>query len=99
MKSHRQVFAETAVTGNCGFDDRVARSGIGAMSNQLAIDLMKEFARSTGLTGHLPSRRYLWTDAFAVCNFLGIYRQTNDQAFLDPVMLATSLVPEGYVQV
>lgn len=53
------------------------------MSNQLAIDLMKEFARSTGLTGQAPSRRYLWTDAFAVCNFLGIYRQTHDHAFLD----------------
>lgn len=59
------------------------------MSNQLAIDLMMEFARSTGLTGQAPSRRYLWTDAFAVCNFLGIYRETGDRAFLD---LAVDLV-------
>ena len=61
------------------------------MSNQLAIDLMNEFARSTGLTGQVPARRYLWTDAFAVCNFLGIYRETDDHAFLD---LAVKLVDQ-----
>ena len=44
---------------------------------------MTRFAERTGLTGARLPRRYLWTDAFAVCNFL------ND------VMLATSLVPEG----
>ncbi len=26
-------------------------------------------------------RRYLWTDAFAVCNFLGLYRQTRDEQY------------------
>lgn len=35
---------------------------------------MDEFAIVTGLTGTAPPRRYLWTDAFAVCNFLGFYR-------------------------
>jgi hypothetical protein len=36
--------------------------------------IMLNFANSTGLTisSHEP-RRYLWTDAFAVCNFLGLY--------------------------
>jgi hypothetical protein len=33
--------------------------------------LMAAFAERTGLTGDGPPRRYLWTDAFAVCNFLG----------------------------
>ncbi len=47
-------------------------------------EIMLQFAENTGLTG--PSRkpeRYLWTDAFAVCNFLELYRQTGDQKFLD----------------
>lgn len=35
--------------------------------------LMDHFAASTGLaTGDTFSRRYLWTDAFAVCNWLGL---------------------------
>jgi len=37
-------------------------------------ELMASFADRTGLTGAKPQRRYLWTDAFAVCNFLGLGR-------------------------
>ncbi|NUS38506.1 MAG: hypothetical protein HOQ02_05730 [Lysobacter sp.] len=33
---------------------------------------MRDFAERTGLTGAEAARRYLWTDAFAVCNFLGL---------------------------
>ena len=33
-------------------------------------DLMARFVERTGVTGTLPPRRYLWTDAFAVCNLL-----------------------------
>jgi hypothetical protein len=42
--------------------------------------IMLEFAKLTGLSpaGKAP-RRYLWTDAFAVCNFLELYRQTSDE--------------------
>ena len=36
-----------------------------------AIELMMGFAERTGLTAARPHQRYLWTDAFAVCNFLG----------------------------
>ena len=45
-------------------------------------DLMTEFASQSGLapTDETP-RRYLWTDAFAVCNFLELYRQTGDNQF------------------
>jgi hypothetical protein len=45
-------------------------------------EIMTEFAGLTGLspTGKAP-RRYLWTDAFAVCNFLGLYRQTGDEKY------------------
>ena len=45
---------------------------------RLARQLMDEFASATGLTGLAPPRRYLWTDAFAVCNFLGLYRESGD---------------------
>jgi hypothetical protein len=42
--------------------------------------MMTEFADLTGLSsaGEIP-RRYLWTDAFAVCNFLELYRQTKGE--------------------
>ena len=41
--------------------------------------IMLEFATRTGLadTGR-AERRYLWTDAFAVCNFLGLWLSTGD---------------------
>ncbi len=45
--------------------------------------IMLDFASITGLDppSHNP-KRYLWTDAFAVCNYLELYRQTNDENFL-----------------
>jgi len=45
-------------------------------------EIMMEFARETGLSpaGSAP-RRYLWTDAFAVCNFLGLYQETGGEEF------------------
>ena len=51
---------------------------------------MLEFADATGLSAvGRPLRRYLWTDAFAVCNFLELYRQTGDESYK---RLALSLV-------
>ena len=54
--------------------------------------IMVDFAASTGLsdTSREP-RRYLWTDAYAVCNYLELYRHTNDQIFLQ---LALKLVDQ-----
>lgn len=46
--------------------------------------LMRAFAERTGLDGDAPPRRYLWTDAFAVCNFIA----------LDEVDLAERLVEQ-----
>jgi len=45
-------------------------------------EIMIEFAKMTGLLPEtsLP-KRYLWTDAYAVCNFLGLYRKTNDEQY------------------
>lgn len=46
-------------------------------------EIMTGFATLTGLspTGKVPPRRYLWTDAFAVCNLLELYRQTGDEQY------------------
>lgn len=48
----------------------------------LARELMDEFAEATGVSGKKTPRRYLWTDAFAVCNFLGLYRQTGEERYM-----------------
>jgi hypothetical protein len=46
-----------------------------------AIELMGGFAERTGITSNRPQQRYLWTDAFAVCNFLGLSRATGDEQY------------------
>lgn len=53
-------------------------------------EIMLDFASITGLDppSHNP-KRYLWTDAFAVCNYLELYKQTKDESFLN---LALKLV-------
>ena len=56
-----------------------------------ATELMIQFAERTGLTGEHKPRRYLWTDAFAVCNFLGCHRETGDPRAL---VLARALVDQ-----
>jgi hypothetical protein len=45
---------------------------------------MLGFAWRTGLSAPADDRRrYLWTDAFAVCNFLGLFEQTGDRQYRD----------------
>jgi hypothetical protein len=46
-----------------------------------SIELMDGFADRTGITADRPQQRYLWTDAFAVCNFLGLSRATGDERY------------------
>ena len=41
-------------------------------ATRAASALMHAFAERTGLVGDAPPQRYLWTDAFAVCNFLAL---------------------------
>ena len=49
--------------------------------------IMAEFAESTGLLKpEVPVKRYLWTDSFAVCNFLGLYRQLGDENWLESAL-------------
>ena len=46
-----------------------------------AARLMAEFAARTGLTPAAPHpRRYLWTDAFAVLNFLELHARSGDES-------------------
>jgi hypothetical protein len=61
-------------------------------SLSIVSEIMTEFADLTGLSpaGNVP-RRYLWTDAFAVCNFLELYRQTDDTKYKE---LALRLVDQ-----
>ncbi|MFP3949053.1 MAG: hypothetical protein ACLFWG_10015, partial [Longimicrobiales bacterium] len=54
-------------------------------------ELMDEFARSTGLVSAQPPRRYLWTDAYAVCNYLGLREATGEEEYLE---LALRLVDQ-----
>jgi hypothetical protein len=62
------------------------------LSRSMAREIMLAFADLTGLlsVGKTPWR-YLWTDAFAVCNFLELYRQTRDEKYRD---LALRLVDQ-----
>ena len=57
--------------------------------------IMSEFADSTGLSNasREPSR-YLWTDAFAVCNYLELYRQTGKQNYMQ---LALKLIDQVHI--
>ena len=55
-------------------------------------ELMIEFARRTGLSPAAETpRRYLWTDAFAVCNYLELYAHSGEQKYRD---LALDLVDQ-----
>ena len=54
---------------------------------------MAEFADHTGLTQvGRGQHSYLWTDAFAVCNFLELYRQTGDDNFKSLALLLVDQV-------
>jgi hypothetical protein len=51
-------------------------------SRSVVREIMTEFANLTGLSTALKvPRRYLWTDAFAVCNFLELYRVTGEEKY------------------
>jgi len=57
-----------------------------------AAQLMSEFARRTGLyPASRNEQRYLWTDAFAVCNFLELFARIGDELYL---RCATDLIDQ-----
>jgi hypothetical protein len=64
-----------------------------AHRTEVARDLMLQFAESTGLSPPaMQPRRYLWTDAFAVCNFLALWKATRDVRFHDLAILLVEQV-------
>lgn len=62
-----------------------------AERERVAAELMTSFAERTGLTSRRAPQRYLWTDAFAVCNFLGLARRGGQERYRH---LALSLVEQ-----
>ena len=58
----------------------------------LAHEFMQDYASLTGLDppGALP-RRYLWTDAFSVCNYLEFFQKTHNETYRE---LALRLVDQ-----
>lgn len=45
-----------------------------------AIEIMERFAERTGVNSEAAPTRYLWTDAFAVCNWLGLAERTGEDS-------------------
>jgi len=64
-----------------------------SMQNQAMVqEIMQAFAVRTGLISTAVNpKRYLWTDAFAVCNFLRLYQDSGDIKYKD---LALKLVDQ-----
>ena len=64
-----------------------------SMQDQAMVqEIMQAFAMRTGLIGTAVNpKRYLWTDAFAVCNFLRLYQDSGDIEYKD---LALKLVDQ-----
>ncbi len=53
-------------------------------STTIMKDFMIQFASNTGLEPESNHpKRYLWTDAFAVCNFLELFKITNEKKYLN----------------
>lgn len=44
-------------------------------------EIMRKFAYQTGISSEKATRRYLWTDAFGVCNFLELYNLTGEKIY------------------
>ena len=51
--------------------------------DSMARDIMRTFVADTGLTSAGPPRRYLWTDAHAVCNLIALAARLGEPEYLD----------------
>ncbi len=60
---------------------RIAAGPAPGERTRAAARLMERFAERTRLGDPQGTRRYLWTDAFAVCNFLALGRLTGEARF------------------
>lgn len=64
------------------------------MADVTSSELMRGFAIRTGLLGGgRPTKRYLWTDAFAVCNYLGFFVERRDD---DALLRARDLIDQTH---
>jgi uncharacterized protein YyaL (SSP411 family) len=70
----------------------MASSSILASASIASEALMEGFFRRTIGNDDQHGTRYLWTDAFAVCNLLGLYRRTNDGKHLNNAIKLVSQV-------
>lgn len=64
------------------------------LRTQRALQLMLKFVQRTGLILAEPGRRYLWTDAYAVCNLLSLEKATSEVEYTE---LAARLVAAVHV--
>ncbi|MHC1628115.1 MAG: hypothetical protein ACXQTI_04705 [Candidatus Nezhaarchaeales archaeon] len=58
----------------------------------IAKRIMEDFARLTGLLSNERQERYLWTDAFAIFNFIGLYVLTREEDFRKLALLLVDRV-------
>jgi len=64
----------------------------GALKESTAADLMAAFLARTGVTSSAPPQRYLWTDAFAVCNCIGLADALAEPTWLEVAVRLASQV-------
>ncbi len=57
-----------------------------------AVELMTDFAERTEIGPGRSGRRYLWTDAFAVCNFLGLASINRENRYRELALQLTDQV-------
>jgi hypothetical protein len=55
-------------------------------------EIMSEFAYHTGLSSEKEPQRYLWTDSFAVCNFLELHHRTGEERYKKLALLLVDQV-------
>ena len=59
----------------------------------LSNEIMEDFANNTGLSNkEVVETRYLWTDSFAIFNYIELYKLTNSRQYLDLVNILISHV-------
>jgi hypothetical protein len=84
ISEHELVTLRLSGSGLPAPSDRVTLGGKMKQeaSESAAQEIMAEFADLTGLSSpEKVPRRYLWTDAFALCNLLGLYGQTGEERY------------------
>ena len=91
MKIHRCLVMALLLFATTLTDAHTGSTKMPDTETQEAIVLMMRFAERTGLLSGTAAKRYLWTDAFAVCNFVGLARATGDPRYQE---LALQLVDQ-----